>query len=116
MSRERIRVRFLPHRGEAPLAEVDAPAGAWLTAVASRAGVPIVHDCDGQGVCSTCRVRIEAGASACRPAVPAERVQLGERVDEGWRLCCQVRVYGDAVVRLPEPGFAYAPDLQRDGP
>jgi hypothetical protein len=28
-------------------------------------------------------------------------------------LCCLVRVLGDVVVRVPEGGFAYPPELQR---
>lgn len=101
-------VRFLP-ADEA----VEVEHGSYLTAAAIRAGVAIVHDCDGQGVCSTCRVRVEEGADALPDVSAAERRQLGDRVEEGWRLCCLLRVRGDLTVRAPSGGFAYPPELQR---
>lgn len=109
MSRE-VRVRFLPFGVEAQVAP-----GTWLTTVAARAGIPIVHDCDGQGVCGTCRVRIESGGSVFAPPAPAERAQLGERIDAGWRLCCLLVVEDDCDVRVPQGAFAYPPEQQRDG-
>lgn len=108
MSRSRARVRFLPREREIVVSD-----GTYLTAAAIRAGVTIIHDCDGLGLCATCRVRIERGAEHLPPITPTERAQLGDAVDEGWRLCCLLRVHGDVVVRLPEPDFAYPPELQR---
>ena len=102
-------MRFLPSDRE-----VEVRTGSHLTAAAVRAAVAIVHDCDGQGVCATCRVRIEAGAGNLSPVDPRERTQLGADIERGWRLCCLVRVRGDVVVRVPEEGFAYPPELQRD--
>lgn len=104
----RARIRFLPSG-----AEVEAAAGSHLTAAAVRAGVGIVHDCDGQGVCGTCRVRIEAGHEALGAVDPRERLQLGAAIDDGWRLCCLLRVGGDLTVRVPA-GFPYPPLQQRD--
>lgn len=101
-------VRFLP---EDRVVEVDH--GTYLTAAAARAGVAIVHDCDGQGVCSTCRVRIESGADTLPGVSAAERRQLEDQVSQGWRLCCLLRVRGDLTVRVPRGGFAYPPELQR---
>ncbi|MGH7563016.1 MAG: 2Fe-2S iron-sulfur cluster-binding protein [Gemmatimonadota bacterium] len=102
-----VRVRFLPS-GIA----VDIPPGAYLTLAAIRAGAPVVHDCDGQGVCGTCRVLVAAGGDELSPVEGVERSQLGADVDRGWRLCCRARVYGDVVVEVEE-GFAYPPELQR---
>jgi ferredoxin len=103
------RVRFLPsHR------EVEVAPGAHLTAAAARAGVAIVHDCDGQGVCGTCRVWVAQGDENLSPLDPRERNQLGADVERRWRLCCLVRVLGDVVVRVPEGSFAYPPELQRE--
>lgn len=103
-------VRFHPSE-----ARVTIPAGAFLTLAAVRAGAGVVHDCDGQGVCGTCRVQVVAGADRLSPVEERERVQLGPAVAAGWRLCCLARVYGDVVVRVPESGFAYPPELQRSG-
>lgn len=105
-----VRVRFLPS-GNA----VDVPRGVYLTLAATRAGAPVVHDCDGQGVCGTCRVMVASGDDELSPTEPIERRQLGADVDRGWRLCCQARVYGDVIVRVKEEGFAYPPELQRPG-
>ncbi|MGH7566759.1 MAG: 2Fe-2S iron-sulfur cluster-binding protein [Gemmatimonadota bacterium] len=102
------RVRFLPSGRE-----VRVSPGTFLTAAAVRAGVSIVHDCDGQGVCGTCQVRIEAGASALLPPDPREHIQLGARIEAGWRLCCLVVVERDCAVRVPVGTFAYPPDQQR---
>lgn len=104
----RVRVRFLP-----PGAVASVPRGAFLTLAAIRAGVRIVHDCDGQGFCGTCRVRIDAGSQHLSPVERVERGQLGGDVERGWRLCCRTRVFGDVIVRVEERGFAYPPELQR---
>ena len=101
-------VRFRPSD-----ARVTIPPGSFLTLAAVRAAAGVVHDCDGQGLCGTCRIRVEEGAEALSPVDGRERLQLGPAVDAGWRLCCLARVYGDVVVRVPEGGFAYPPELQR---
>lgn len=102
------RIRFLPSARE-----TTVPLGIHLTAAALRAGVAIIHDCDGQGVCGTCRVRIEAGAGHLGPVGDSERRQLGSAVADGWRLCCLLRVQGDVTLRVPEGMFPYPPELQR---
>lgn len=102
------RVRFLPSDLSA-----DVAPGAYLTTAATRAGAGIVHDCDGQGACGTCRVLVESGADRLSPVDPREREQLGADVEKGWRLCCLARVRGDVTVRVAEGGFAYPPELQR---
>lgn len=101
-------VRFLPSGRE-----VAVPAGTYLTTAAIRAGVAVVHDCDGQGVCGTCRVEVVEGGSTLGPPDSRERLQLGAGIDVGWRLCCLVDVRGDCAVRVPAGGFAYPPELQR---
>jgi len=104
----RFTVRFLPSGRE-----VAATSGTFLTTAAIRAGVEIVHDCDGQGVCGTCRVEILSGGAALGPSDPRERIQLGAAVEAGWRLCCLLVVRGDCEVRVPGKTFAYPPALQR---
>lgn len=108
MTEPTVRVRFLPADRT-----IEVEEGAWLAAAAVRAGIGIVFDCDGQGVCATCRVRIEAGAEAVGPVAEAERIQLGDAVEKGMRLSCLLRVHGDVTVQLPQSGFAYPPELQR---
>ena len=106
-----VRVRFLPSGRESRVRR-----GAWLTTAAARAGVSIVHDCDGQGVCGTCQVRIESGASGFAPPDPREQAQLGARIESGWRLCCLLVVQADCEVRVAEGTFAYPPEQQRREP
>ncbi len=111
MSRaDAVRVRFEPSGRE-----VAARRGAWLAGLAVGAGERIVFDCDGQGVCATCRVRIDAGRDVVSPVDPLEREQLGDAVEDGWRLACLLRIEGNCVVRVPQEGFAYPPRLQRGG-
>lgn len=102
------RVRFLPSGRE-----VRVPPGTYLTTAAVRADVSIVHDCDGQGVCGTCQVRIEKGGAEFGSPDPRERMQLDGRIEDGWRLCCLLIVERDCVVRVPVGPFAYPPDQQR---
>ena len=102
------RVRFLPSDREARVAR-----GTFLTTAAVHAGVAIVHDCDGQGVCATCQVFVEEGAGSLSPPDPREHEQLGGRIEHGWRLCCLTIVEGDCVVRVPVGTFAYPPEQQR---
>lgn len=92
-----------------------APVGSFLAAAIVRSGVDLVFDCDGQGLCSTCRVRVESGAKNLTPITEADRNQLGEEVDRGWRLSCLPRVMGDVTVVVPEGELAYPPELQREG-
>jgi ferredoxin len=105
---DELRVRFLPSGSV-----VRVPRGMYLTTAAARARVAIVHDCDGQGVCGTCQVRIEEGGSAFGPPDARESAQLGARLEDGWRLCCLLTVQGDCVVRVPVGAFAYPPEQQR---
>lgn len=106
--RDPLKVRFLPAGREARVSR-----GAYLTAAAVRAAVVVVHDCDGQGVCGTCRVEVVEGADHLSPLDPRERDQLGGAVQRGWRLCCLARALGDVTLRVPE-GFAYPPETQRE--
>lgn len=108
MSDAPARVRFLPADRE-----VEVRRGGWLAAAAVKADVGLVFDCDGQGVCSTCRVRVVEGEDRLPPVREAERVQLGTDVDAGWRLACLLKVEGDVTVEVPRSGFAYPPALQR---
>jgi ferredoxin len=103
-----LRVRFLPAGRE-----VRVPRGTFLTTAAARACVDIVHDCDGQGVCGTCRIRIEDGGAGFGPPDPREVQQLGAWIEDGWRLCCLLVVGADCEVRVPVGAFAYPPEQQR---
>lgn len=44
----------------------------------------------GMGKCATCACRVLAGAEHLPAPNWKERKQLGERLDQGWRLACQL--------------------------
>lgn len=100
-------------------------AGATLLDAARRAGVAIEAACAGLGTCGRCRVRASGALSA-----PSEEevAALGEAaIAAGWRLACQARVLGEAIVAQPsseephvvlggELGLSWEPDPSaRDG-
>ncbi len=65
-----------------------------------RAGIkqfPYPHlryEC-GMGKCSKCACRVLAGAEHLPPPNWKEKKQLGDRLDAGWRLACQLWVSAD---------------------
>lgn len=65
--------------------------------VAIRNEVGIPFKC-ASGNCGTDRIRIEQGAEHCVVARRRERERLGELLDQGYRLACQLYVNGDITV------------------
>jgi adenylate cyclase len=94
-----------------PQRSVRVPRG-WSVLEASRSHhLPHLSMCGGRARCTTCRVRITAGASNCPPPGPDEREAL-ERIGAGddVRLACQLHPTGDVGVRP-----LLAPDGQVEG-
>ncbi|MFP4105788.1 MAG: ASKHA domain-containing protein [Phycisphaerae bacterium] len=79
---------------------VYAMAGTTVLEAAARAGQMIATPCGGAGTCGKCRVRFIEGAPEATP----EEVGLfsSERLAEGWRLACQSKPAGNAVVEIPD--------------
>lgn len=92
---EPVRVRF------ADGTEVDGVIGESILEIGLRNGVAIDHACGGVCACSTCHVKIEAGADALSEASEDEEDQLDSARDVGLdsRLGCQARI-----LRAPEGG------------
>ncbi len=69
----------------------------WLASL--KYGIPHTSVCGGNARCSTCRVRILEGLSACQPRTPEEQ-QLAQKLGfpEEIRLACQLRVTGDVTL------------------
>ncbi len=90
-----IRIRF------AGLGEFDAALGDSVLDVALRHDVALDHACGGVCACSTCHVRVLAGAEALSAATEAEEDQLDRARDVGLdsRLGCQAKL-----VRVPRDG------------
>ncbi|MDO9382363.1 MAG: adenylate/guanylate cyclase domain-containing protein [Hyphomicrobiaceae bacterium] len=87
---------------------IKAPQGATLLEMSRNARVPHAAVCGGRGRCSTCRVRVENGASSLEPPVFPESVTLGAiNAPQNVRLACQIRPTSNLVVtRLLPPGSA----------
>ncbi len=89
-----------------PQRVVEVPRG-WTVLEASRSHlIPHLSMCGGRARCSTCRVRISAGADRCPPPEAAERATLA-RIDapSDVRLACQLRPTGNiGVIPLLMPG------------
>lgn len=101
------------------------PEGVTLLDAARRAGLRVTAVCDGQGTCGKCRV--QAGGCLGAPT-PVEEALLGpDELQDGYRLACQARLRGPAVVRLaafadiaykaglpgPDAAVPLAPNVQK---
>ncbi|HET9547963.1 MAG TPA: adenylate/guanylate cyclase domain-containing protein [Desertimonas sp.] len=67
---------------------------------ALRARIPVAHACGGRASCSTCRVVVIEGRTACSERTPKEWV-IAERLgfSPEFRLACQTTISADVTVR-----------------
>ncbi len=73
-------------------------SGERLQELLFRQGVTANVPCGGKGICGKCRVKVAGDVSAPNES---ERVHLTrEELQNGWRLLCMCRVYGEAVVEV----------------
>src|SRR5258706_5246353 len=71
---------------------VQAPRNFSVLEASRLAGVPHAAVCGGRGRCSTCRIRVFAGASALPPPrVGEQRVLQRIGAPPNFRLACQLR-------------------------
>ncbi|MDX1318995.1 MAG: adenylate/guanylate cyclase domain-containing protein, partial [Oceanospirillum sp.] len=71
-----------------------------LLCQALKAGIPHVHECGGQGRCSTCRVVIESGQENLSPETEKEkRLKARKHLPDEVRLACQCRATGSVSLR-----------------
>jgi ferredoxin len=77
----------------------EVPEGKKLVLAIEDAGIDVLHRCGGYARCTTCRVEIVSGDF---PPISEEEIEALEDPDliEKYRLSCQLRVTGDATVRL----------------
>jgi ferredoxin, 2Fe-2S len=61
------------------------------------AGVPVASSCEGDGICSMCRVLIEGKINDITP-LEAKTLERN-KCESGFRLSCQVHIKGDVQVR-----------------
>ncbi len=78
---------------------IEVARGDVLLGAVARAGVIVEAPCGGRGNCGKCQVRVLSGGAPasehCAEALSPERLA------EGWRLACQIRVEDDLVVEVP---------------
>ena len=75
---------------------LDVPAGRTVLAAIHAAGHAWWHACGGKGRCTSCRVRVLAGAEALAPpTAPELRYREAGRLRPDERLACQCVVTSD---------------------
>lgn len=75
--------------------------GETLPRAAARHGISIRQDCGGKGVCGKCRILAEP-STHLTPHTDTEGRHLSpEEIARGFRLACQIRLSGAAVVTVP---------------
>ena len=82
-------------------------AGENVLRAAQRAGIEIDAPCAGNGTCGKCRVRLVSGALEMPQNPRLSYVDY----EEMWRLACQSKVLGDAVVWVPATASAFKEDI-----
>ena len=77
---------------------LDVPAGRTVLAAIHAAGHAWWHACGAKGRCTTCRVRVLAGAETLTPPTEPElRYRAAGRLAETERLACQAVVRREVV-------------------
>jgi ferredoxin len=90
------KVTLLPNAVSARVA-----SGETLLIGAAAAGVTLPQFCGGVAACTTCRVRVQAGARHLSPIeLPEEEVLAESGILRTHRLACQARVFGDVEIEV----------------
>ncbi len=91
----------------------EVEQGKTLLQAAKEIGAGVMHACFGNGLCSTCRVKVVSGAESLSAQEQFEKVSLNYHLsfDDETRLCCQTKLTGDkpVVVAAPKPFRWLAP-------
>jgi 2Fe-2S ferredoxin len=87
-----------------PGAVVEVPAGRTLLQALQAAGHDWMHACGAKGRCTTCRLRVLAGAEMLSPLTDAElRYRAAGRLLASERLTCQAQlIAGEVRGRVPD--------------
>jgi adenylate cyclase len=108
-------VSIVPDQRLVPCGPKDTILGAAL-----REGIPFAHACGGRALCSTCRVLVVDGRSACTPRTAKERA-IADRLGftDEFRLACQTSITAEVTVRrlvLDNEDIELADLRRRNGP
>jgi Na+-transporting NADH:ubiquinone oxidoreductase subunit F len=83
--------------------DISVPAGGKLLGALSSNGLFLASACGGGGTCGQCRVTVLEGGG---PPVPTEASHISKRdAAHGVRLACQLTVFEDMKIRVPEDVF-----------
>ncbi len=88
--------------------KTQAERGENLLELARRIGVAIDAPCAGNGTCGKCRVKLISGALETEKNPRLSQ----EDFDAQWRLACQSRVSGDAVIWVPVAASAFRNNIK----
>ncbi len=87
---------------EPPGISARAEHGAGLRAISDQWNIPIRYECGGKGICGKCRVMADSSENLSPPTEIERETLEPDRISQGCRLACQVRVLGDVYVTIPE--------------
>ena len=82
---------------------IECNPGDNLLELARRANVAIDAPCSGNGSCGKCRVKLVEGEL---DSIKSRHI-TDEEWENGWRLSCNSKVMGDAVIFVPDIASAY---------
>jgi Na+-transporting NADH:ubiquinone oxidoreductase subunit F len=83
--------------------DIAVPAGGKLLGALSANGLFLASACGGGGTCGQCRVTVLDGGG---PPLPSEASHISKReAAAGLRLACQVSIYADMRIQVPEDVF-----------
>jgi len=93
---------------------VEIDSGETLLDATRAAGVGLISLCGGDGWCGSCLVRIVEGE--VNPPTEVESENLGdEKINQGFRLACQVVPITDAKIDVPSDSLSAPQRLQIEG-
>ncbi len=75
---------------------VQVGMGSSLLEASRKASIQLPAICGGRGICGKCRVKVVRGELT--PPTEAEKTHLGQLLYSGFRLACQAKILGDAIV------------------
>ncbi|MFY9270505.1 MAG: 2Fe-2S iron-sulfur cluster-binding protein [Candidatus Manganitrophaceae bacterium] len=85
--------------------EIEVEKGSSVLAASMKGRIRHMHLCGGHGLCTTCRIRVVAGAEHLSPIHPYERISLRSHLSfsPNVRLACQAKVLGPVRIETIMP-------------
>lgn len=94
-------IYFAPNKTHLkPLSISEAEAkGKTLMKMLLEAHLPVASSCQGDGICSKCRIRVLKGHENLSQELPLElKTKTRNKMDTAERLACQIHVSGDITI------------------